>query len=801
MSIANLIFKFFKEKFVKLYDYIPFIWKHIPIATIISSIFFGGFVFSNYLETNSKNAIITKANTSISIIAETTAITLENLNKISSSLSKSPFLKETLAFPSLDKIKSINKMFDGYKNSFKVNLIYALTNDNKVCAFSGYPYQNPKKIYEENKELSEFLKSSSKEKNTKKRIFIIGKTYYLSASVISRRFGRVGTVVIKTNINTLKNKIKTPDDLFIINQDGKVLISNSSTDSFTHLWGLPESNTNASLYFRELYDKEIVPINNELFYISRKFLNADMWSVIQFTPIGVINQAKILGYLITSALVIITLLLFWLLNQSQKILALALHHQTILNSLKSTMILTTDLNGEIIICSQGMQDITGYSQTDFSGDYFSNIFFDKNKRPITFKKATSNNLKFNLEWLCRKKNGEYINILMYITSQLANENEIIGYIFSATDISKIKRIEAALAQQLQFLQTLLDNIPAAIYYRNSNMRFLDCNKAFEFLIRHSKKDLIGTSVEDVFFDKQTSDTSKKTDLEIVKHMEPLSYELATTIGDKQKNLIFYKSAFKTIEGHFNGIITVIIDVTKEREIHRERDILQNTLIQQNKLASLGELASSIAHELNNPLSIILGFAQVSLRDKTLKEELIKNLKNIYNAALRSQNIIKNMLDFSRRDPLKTIESKLETIIEKTLPIIEKSLKNTNIEIIKNLKDPDILINLNPMQMQQVLLNIILNAKDAMPNGGTITISTVLKNNSYILSIADTGTGIDKKNIQKIFEPFFTTKEVGKGTGLGLSISYGIIQNMKGQIYVESELGKGTIFYVKFPITL
>ncbi|MDR0724154.1 MAG: hypothetical protein LBF23_03095, partial [Endomicrobium sp.] len=140
ISLANVLFKYFKvykENFIKIYDYIPFIWKHIPIATTISSILFGGFLFSNYLETNSKNSLITKTNNAISGIAETTAITLENLNEISLSLSRSPFLKEALAFPSLDKRKSINKMFDGYKNSFEVDLIYALTNNNKVFAFSG----------------------------------------------------------------------------------------------------------------------------------------------------------------------------------------------------------------------------------------------------------------------------------------------------------------------------------------------------------------------------------------------------------------------------------------------------------------------------------------------------------------------------------------------------------------------------------------------------------------------------------------------------------------------------------------
>ncbi|MDR2395302.1 MAG: PAS domain S-box protein [Endomicrobium sp.] len=802
MSIANLIFKYFKickEKSIKIYDYIPFIWKHIPIATIISLIFLGGFFFSNYLETNSKNTVITNADTTTSSIAESVAITLENLNEISDSLSKSPFLKETLAFPSSDKIKPINKMLDGYKNSFNVNLLFALTNNNKIFSFSGYPYQNPSKIYKENPEFFKYLKKSSKEKNIKKRIFILDKEYYLATTIISRRFGKVGTIVIKANIFTIKNKFKTFNNIFIVTKEGKILISNPIKNSFKTLWSLSENSNNASLYPRELHDKELITINNEFIYVSRKFINSDMWSIVRFTPIGVINQAKTLGYIITSTLIIIALLLFWLLNQSQKIPALALQHQFILNSAKYAMILATDLNGKVTIYSQGTHDITGYSKQDFSNDYFKNIFFDKNKKPINFQKVISTNLKTNLEWICRKKNGEYINILMHIVPQFSHENKIIGYIFSGTDISKLKKTEGALAQQLQFLQILIDNIPTAIYYRNLNMKLLDCNKAFESLVGYSKKDLMKIASEEMLFDKQTNDISTKTDLEIVKNMKALSYELPVIIKNETKNLIFYKSAFKTIERHFNGIITVILDVTKERLIQKERDNLQNSLIQQNKLASLGELAGSIAHELNNPLSIILGFAQVLLRDKFLKEETKKGLQNIYDATLRSQNIIKNMLEFSRQDSSKIVKSKLVDIIEKTLPLLEKDLKNVNIEVVKDLKDTDILINIKPMQLQQVLLNIILNAKDAMPNGGKITISTVLKNGLYILSIADTGTGIAKENISKIFDPFFTTKEVGKGTGLGLSICYGIIQSMRGQIYVESELGKGTTFYVKFPV--
>ena len=192
----------------------------------------------------------------------------------------------------------------------------------------------------------------------------------------------------------------------------------------------------------------------------------------------------------------------------------------------------------------------------------------------------------------------------------------------------------------------------------------------------------------------------------------------------------------------------MIDVTKERQMQQERDKLQTNLIQQNKLASLGELAGSIAHELNNPLSIILGFAQVLMKDGSLGEESRKGVENIFEAANRSKSIITNMLEFARADSAKMNIVNLNDVIESTLQIIEKDFYKSGIDIKKELTSESSFVSANPMQLQQAFLNIILNAKDAMPAGGELAVQSFIKGKMFVIDISDTGMGIPEKIYRK-----------------------------------------------------
>lgn len=227
------------------------------------------------------------------------------------------------------------------------------------------------------------------------------------------------------------------------------------------------------------------------------------------------------------------------------------------------------------------------------------------------------------------------------------------------------------------------------------------------------------------------------------------------------------------------------------------------LIQSEKLASLGQLISSIAHEINNPLTPIIGYSQTLLKHPNLDERMKKSLEVIHSSAQRVVRIIDKLLSFSRKNkPLRTYED-INYLVEQSLEFREYQLKLENIEIVKELdpKLPKTMVD--PNQIQQVLTNIILNAEQAMSEShsrGQLQVRTGLKKKTHIeISFSDDGPGIPKDVIGKVFDPFFTTKEPGKGTGLGLAIAYGITKEHGGEIYVSSEEGQGTTFLIDLPV--
>jgi len=221
----------------------------------------------------------------------------------------------------------------------------------------------------------------------------------------------------------------------------------------------------------------------------------------------------------------------------------------------------------------------------------------------------------------------------------------------------------------------------------------------------------------------------------------------------------------------------------------------------DRLASIGELAAGTAHELNNPLTSVIGFSQL-LMERDIPDDIREDMNLIYNEAQRAANVTKNLLAFARKHaPVKQL-SQINNIIEDVLKLRAYEHKVNGIEVERQLA-PDLPeIRVDYFQMQQVLLNIIINAEHFMTeahNRGTLTITTKKQNSTVRISIADDGPGISPENLRRIFDPFFTTKEAGKGTGLGLSICHGIVAEHGGQIYARNQQGKGATIFIELPI--
>jgi len=226
---------------------------------------------------------------------------------------------------------------------------------------------------------------------------------------------------------------------------------------------------------------------------------------------------------------------------------------------------------------------------------------------------------------------------------------------------------------------------------------------------------------------------------------------------------------------------------------------QQQLIRSAKLASLGKLAAGVAHEINNPLAIILNYCYLLMRRIGKQEALKKNLKMMISEVTRCSRIVKSLLDFAREAPPEKMIVDLNALIEHSLSLMKDQSTFFDIKVKKDFDPCCPQISADTDQLEQVFMNIILNAAEAMLEGGILTITTKQVDNFVEIRFADTGCGIRKEDTSKIFDPFYSTKEVGKGIGLGLSVSYGIIERHNGSIELSSEVGEGTTFILKFPV--
>ena len=245
----------------------------------------------------------------------------------------------------------------------------------------------------------------------------------------------------------------------------------------------------------------------------------------------------------------------------------------------------------------------------------------------------------------------------------------------------------------------------------------------------------------------------------------------------------------------------------------ERKELEQQFLQAQKMEAIGTLAGGIAHDFNNLLQITMGFSELLLMQKKETDSDYSDLQKINQAARTGRDLVQRMLTFSRKTESNQRRINLNQQIKHVEQIVSRTIPKM-IEIELNLEDSPSLINADPGQIEQVIMNLAVNARDAMPEGGKLTIGTesVTLGDQYcklhseavagphvLLTISDTGIGMDKETLEHIFDPFFTTKDVGRGTGLGLSVVYGIVRQHGGHIYCETELGKGATFKVYFPV--
>jgi two-component system NtrC family sensor kinase len=258
---------------------------------------------------------------------------------------------------------------------------------------------------------------------------------------------------------------------------------------------------------------------------------------------------------------------------------------------------------------------------------------------------------------------------------------------------------------------------------------------------------------------------------------------------------------KDRDGKLHGIIYIGRDITELKVVEDEKKRMEEQLLITGRLAAVGELSAGVAHELNNPLAAIQAYAQFLASNEELDEGIKCDVDTIYKEAKRATRITSSLLSFARRDQAEKRLCSVNEILEKSLELHKYRMNMNGIEICTELDVNLPMTMADPHQMQQVFVNIIVNAEQAMTEangGGELHVTTQTVKGEIQVTFTDNGPGIPEEYLKCVFDPFFTTKDVGKGTGLGLSICYGIVDGHRGRIYARNKPGAGAIFVVEIP---
>lgn len=247
----------------------------------------------------------------------------------------------------------------------------------------------------------------------------------------------------------------------------------------------------------------------------------------------------------------------------------------------------------------------------------------------------------------------------------------------------------------------------------------------------------------------------------------------------------------------NSARQISLFITREEGAAR-RAVLEEQLRHADRLATIGHLAAGVAHEINEPLSSVLGFAQLALKTPEVPQQVVDDLREIVASSLRAREIVKKLLLFAHQSPPKKARINLNEVVEDALFLLEAGSETQRVHLMRRLAVDLPTVEADPIQIRQVLVNLTVNAMQAIAAEGTVTVETRIEAQDVILAVTDTGHGMSPEILSKIFNPFFTTKDVGEGTGLGLSVVHGIVTSHGGTIVAESREGRGTRFIVRLP---
>lgn len=460
--------------------------------------------------------------------------------------------------------------------------------------------------------------------------------------------------------------------------------------------------------------------------------------------------------------------------------------------------------GRFLDCNQALLDLTGYERKDdfLKIDIARDLYVNPEDRSTFQYLVEQHGYVKDFEVDYKTKLGEIFTILLTAHAQRDEKGRITGYEGLMIDISDRKRMERELKNTNEFMRNLIESSADGIFVTDMRGNILIFNKGAENILGYRAEEVVGKmNIRQIYQPGLAREIMAK--LRGPDYGGPgqiKSYPLfhrgkdgEMIEGDLSAALIYDE------QGREMASVGIFRDLRDRVRMERELQEAQQALLQSERLAAMGQLTSQIAHELNNPIYGIMNTLELLKSEIPPESKRRRILELALSETVRLSEMLKSMLSFSKPEEEVRRPINMNELVEGILLMMDKQFRENNIKVecLLDLSLPEIRASMN--QMRQVMLNIIKNAKEGMPRGGSLTVKTKQREGKILISITDTGYGIPDHIKDKIFDAFFTTKQKVKGVGLGLSVCYGIIRDHGGEIKVESVEGEGATFTVVLPI--
>ena len=465
-----------------------------------------------------------------------------------------------------------------------------------------------------------------------------------------------------------------------------------------------------------------------------------------------------------------------------------------------------DMDGHIIFANRAWAEMHGYEHDELIGKHLSAFH---NERQLKEEVKPFNEqvlLKGQHEGEVGHKRRDGSEFPTYMTTTVLRDDhgKVVGLIGAARDITERKRAQAALRESERKYRTLVENIPQKVFLKDAKSVYVSCNEHYARDLGISPDAVVGKTDYD-FYPEEIADKYRADDRRVMESGETKEIEEKYVRDGEEIFVYTVKTPVKDETGNTIGVFGVHEDIT-------ERKQLQEQFLQAQKMEAIGRLAGGVAHDFNNLLTVVLGYSEMLLHN--LKDGRSRShVEAISSAAEKAGRLTSQLLAFSSKQMREPRVLNINEVVTEMGKMLRRVI-GEDIELVVVLGKDLNHVRIDPGQIEQVIMNLVVNARDAMPDGGKLVIETanvgldaeyasahlgVQPGDYVMLAVTDTGHGMDEATQKRVFEPFFTTKEVGAGTGLGLSTVYGIAKQNEGNVWVYSEPEMGATFKVYLPV--